>query len=98
MERNPRREKVVFIHSAGSVTEAMVIRGLLESAGITSPGSETTDPLPMNEPREGIRAADVLVRESQAADARRIIAEFLKANESLETEEPGDSTENPPSP
>ena len=98
MERKPQREKVLWIHSAGSATEAMVIRGLLESAGIASPGSDTTDPFPMNEPREGARAADVLVRESQAAKARRIIAEYLRGSESLDSEDSNNPSDDPPSP
>src|SRR5579864_2088436 len=91
MDRNPQREKAVVIHSAGSATEAMVIRGLLESAGISSPGSESTDPFPMNEPREGDHVVDILVRESQSVEARRIIADYLKSNEGIEVEESEDS-------
>lgn len=93
MSRKPSREKVVLIHSAASATEAMVIRGLLESVGIASPGSGSTDPFPMDKLHEGIHAADVMVRESQAVNARRIIAEYLKSNEDLEVEESEDSSE-----
>lgn len=92
MSRKPSQEKVTLIHSAGSATEAMVIRGLLESVGIASPGSDSTDPFPMDKPHEGIHAADVMVRESQAAEARRIIAEYLKSNEDLEIDESEDSS------
>lgn len=91
MSSDLRKEKIVLIHSAGSATEALVIRGLLESAGIASPGSGSTDPFPMDEPREGIHATDVVVRESQAEEARRIIAEYLKSNESVEMEAPDGS-------
>ncbi|MHB8753616.1 MAG: putative signal transducing protein [Candidatus Acidiferrales bacterium] len=86
------QEKTVVIHSAGSATEAMVIRGLLESAGISAPGSSsTTDPFPMGDPVEGSHGSDVIVLESQADEARRIIAEYLKSNEGIEIENP----ENP---
>ena len=44
------KEKVVVAHVAGNAEEAMVIRGLLASNGIYSPGSESTDPFPLNEP------------------------------------------------
>ncbi len=33
----PTPEKVIVVHEAGSWTEAVVLRGLLESAGIESP-------------------------------------------------------------
>ncbi|HKV28125.1 MAG TPA: hypothetical protein VJN90_07620 [Candidatus Acidoferrales bacterium] len=85
------QEKTVVIHSAGSAMEAMVIRGLLESAGISSPGSSTTDPFPMGEPGDDYHGSDVIVLESQAAEARRIIAEYLKSNEGIELETPEDS-------
>jgi len=74
------------IHTAGSATEAMVIRGLLESAGIESPGSTTTDPFPMSESGDGFRDSDVIVLESQADEARRVIAEYLQSNEGIEIE------------
>jgi hypothetical protein len=93
VSRKPSQEKVVLIHSAGSAIEAMVIRGLLESAGIASSGSSSTDPFPMDEPHEGIHTADVMARESQAAEARRIIAEYLKNNEGLEIDESENSSE-----
>jgi GrpB-like predicted nucleotidyltransferase (UPF0157 family) len=96
MGRHPRGERVVVIHSAGSATEAMVIRGLLGSAGINSPGLDSTDPFPINEPREGDHAVDVVVRESQAAEARRIIADYLKSNEGIEVEDSEDSSQEKP--
>ncbi len=74
------REKVVVAHVAGNSEEAMVIRGLLASAGIDSPGSSSTDPFPMSEPLDASHGVDVLVLESQADEARRLIAEYLKDN------------------
>jgi hypothetical protein len=94
MAGDPHRDKAVVVHTAGSATEAMVIRGLLESAGISSPGSSTTDPFPMDEPREGVRGTDVLVLQSQANEARRIIAEYIKSNEGIEVEDPEDRSAN----
>jgi len=74
------REHVVVAHTAYTVSEAMVIRGLLESKGIHSSGSVTADPFPLNEPPEGTHGTEILVPESQAAEARRVIAEYVKGN------------------
>ncbi|HEV2489048.1 MAG TPA: hypothetical protein VGT03_04505 [Candidatus Acidoferrales bacterium] len=93
MDRNPRAEKAVLIHLASSTAEAMVIRGLLESSGIASPGSVTTEQFPVNELREGDHAVEVVVRESQVVEARRIIADYLRTNEEIEAED--SSHENP---
>jgi hypothetical protein len=73
-------ERVVVAHTAGTAAEAMVIRGLLESAGIRSPGSVSTDPFPLREPPEGTHGVEIFVLESQADHARRIIEEYLKGN------------------
>lgn len=80
------KEKTVVIHTAGSATEAMVIRGLLQSAGIESPGSATTDPFPMAESGDAFHGSDVIVLESQADQARRVIADYLQSNEGIEVE------------
>lgn len=73
-------ERVVVAHTAGTAAEAMVIRGLLESAGIRSPGSVSTDPFPLREPPEGTHGVEIFVLESEAERARRIIEEYLKSN------------------
>jgi hypothetical protein len=70
-------EDVIVVHRAGSATEAVVIRSLLESAGIASPGSATPDMFPMREPPKGFNDTDIRVLDSQAEDARRIIAEYV---------------------
>ncbi len=77
MTEETTRERVVVIHQAGSWTEALVIRGLLRSYGIESPASTSTDPFPMREPPKGTHGVEILVLESQADEARRIIAEYL---------------------
>jgi hypothetical protein len=74
------RERVVVAHTAGTVTEAMVIRGLLESAGIDSSIPASTYPLSLDERRVGMYGTDICVLESQADEARRVIAEYLKGN------------------
>src|ERR1700743_1408901 len=43
-------EHVVVAHTAHSAAEALVIRGLLESAGIDSPAPGPAEPFPLNEP------------------------------------------------
>jgi hypothetical protein len=84
-------EKVVIAHVAENATEALVIRGLLQSAGIQSPGSVSTVPIPENP--EGPHNVEIFVLESQADEARKIIAEYQSANNvSLEdSDEPADS-------
>jgi len=74
------RERVVIAHTVGTFAEAMVIRGLLQSRGIYSPGSASTDPFPLRQPPEGTHGVEIYVLESQANDARRIIAEYLQGN------------------
>ena len=81
------REKVVVAHVAGNAEEAMVIRGLLASAGIDSPGSASMDPFPVSEPLDGSHGVDVLVLESQADEAKRIIAEYVKDNATVDEAE-----------
>jgi Putative prokaryotic signal transducing protein len=80
MTNDPHRDRVVVVHTAGTATEAVVIRGLLESSGISSPGSVSSDPFPMREAPEGLHGPEILVLESHAAEARRIIAEYKKGN------------------
>jgi len=83
-----------LVHQAGSSTEAVVIRGLLESAGLASPGSAGSDPFPMREPPEGFRDTDIVVLESKAEEARKIIADYLSSNDSIQIE---DTSETPDS-
>lgn len=97
MDSGHNKEKIVVIHAAGSATEAMVIRGLLQSAGIESPGSGTSDPFPMAESGDAFRDSDVIVLESQADEARKVIAEYLRSNEGIEIENPDESSGEEPS-
>ncbi len=71
-----------------------MIRGLLESAGLASPGSAGSDPFPMREPPEGFRDTDIVVLESKAEEARKIIADYLSSNDSIQIE---DTSETPDS-
>ncbi len=90
-DREPLEETVV-VHRADSWVEAVVIRGLLESAGIDSPSLTHTDPYPFSNPPADFPGAEILVRESQAEDARHIIAEYMSSVEE-EPEEDGEEAE-----
>jgi hypothetical protein len=86
-------ERVVIAHMAENATEALVIRGLLESAGIQSPGSVSTDPFPIPENPEGPHNVEIFVLESQVDEARKIIAEYQSAN-NVSLEESDDPAES----
>ena len=95
MNPEPKSERIVVIHYAGSWTEALVLRSLLESAGITSPASTTTDPFPLSEPPKGIHGLEIQVLESQAEEARGILAEYLAQTQSNIEEENADAPSVP---
>ncbi len=78
MSESSEKERVVVVHTAGTTTEAMVIRGLLESEGISSPGSVSHDPFPLRETPEGTHGVEVYALESRAGEAKKIIAEHLR--------------------
>ena len=82
-----RNEPTVVVHQAGTATEAMIIRGLLENAGITSPPSTTTDPFPLNQPPAGTHGVEIMVLESQAEEAWRVISEYLQSGQGIESDE-----------
>lgn len=88
---NPN-EKLVRVFDTEQESEAMVVRGLLESAGIecdlTSLDAQQ-DILP------GVGGTVILVREEDADQARRLIAEYRQAPEDDETAEI-EFTEEPP--
>jgi hypothetical protein len=72
-------EELVKVFDSDQESEVMVVRGLLESAGIdcmTSNLDAPQDILP------GVGGVVVLVRAEQAEEARSIIAENLAAGES----------------
>ena len=86
MSEDHVNEELVVAHVAESVTEAMVIRGLLQSAGIDSPGSVSSDPFPIPENPEGPHGTEILVLESQVEAARKVIEEYTKSDVILEEE------------
>jgi hypothetical protein len=89
MSERHDRERVVIAYTAGTAAEAMVIRGLLESAGIHSPAPGSADPFPLREAPKGTHGNEICVCESQAEVARRIIEAYQKGAESAD-----DSSEN----
>src|SRR5271155_3944278 len=89
------RDSVVIVHRATTSTEAMVIRGLLESAGLKVPEVSPGEPFPMHTMPGGMAEGDILVLASQAEDARRIIADYMSSEEGVEIES---SDEEPPPP
>lgn len=87
-------DRVVVAHTAESSTEAMVIRSLLESAGIETADSQSTDPFPIPENPEEPHNLEIRVLESQADEARKVIAEYLAGNTAVtdDNEDSDDST------
>ncbi|MGH9774608.1 MAG: hypothetical protein ACRD50_06635 [Candidatus Acidiferrales bacterium] len=81
MREKTQYDRTILVHTAGTVSEAMVIRALLESNGIAAPGSISADPFPLRDVPQGSHGVEIIVLESQSDLARRIIAEFLTANE-----------------
>ena len=74
-------------------SEAMVVRGLLESAGIEAllTGMEAPqDVLP------GVGGITVRVRADQAAEARRLIEEYRTADQSVDLEDVSESADEEP--
>lgn len=87
-------DSLVIVHRATTSTEAMVIRGLLESAGLKVSDFSPGQPFPMHTPPAGMTDGDIAVLSSQAEDAKRIIADYLSSEEGLEIESTDD--EHPP--
>ncbi len=80
MNEKPQNERTVAVYTAGSGSEAMVVRGLLESSGIRLPGPISPDPFPLvdaNMSRGAAHGVEVYTYESDANDARRIINGYL---------------------
>ena len=69
-------EKLVKVFDADRESEALVVKGLLESSGID------TDMTSLSAPQDtfpGVGGTIILVREQDAEAARRIIAEFRQS-------------------
>lgn len=80
---NPN-EKLVRVFDTEQESEAMVVRGLLESAGIDC------DITALDAPQDilpGVGGTVILVREEDAGPARNLIEEYRQAPDELETAE-----------
>jgi Putative prokaryotic signal transducing protein len=83
-ERPNPNEKLVRVFDTEQESEAMVVRGLLESAGIDC------DVTSLDAPQDilpGVGGTIILVREEDATEARRVIEEYRQAPDELETAE-----------
>ena len=73
----PTDESLVSVHTARSWTEAMVVRGLLESAGIPASELGMGSPSPMPDLAHILYGIDIYTLKSQADRARQLIAEYF---------------------
>ena len=80
---NPN-EKLVRVFDTEQESEALVVRGLLESAGIDS---DLTSLNAQQDILPGVGGTIILVREEDAAEARRLIEEYRRAPGDDETAE-----------
>src|ERR1700736_10995 len=80
---NPN-EKLIRVFDTEQESEAMVVRGLLESAGIDS---DLTSLDAQQDILPGVGGTVILVREEDAAKARRLIEEYRQTPDELETAE-----------
>src|SRR3984957_792918 len=83
-ERPNPDEKLVRVFDTEQESEAMVVRGLLESAGIDS---DLTSLDAQQDILPGVGGTVILVREEDAAEARRLIEEYRQTPDELETAE-----------
>src|SRR6202795_3889816 len=91
-QRPSPNEKLVRVFDTEQESEALVVRGLLESAGIDC------DVTSLDAPQDilpGVGGTVILVREEDAAEARRMIEEYRQTPEEIETAEIGLNEEPP---
>jgi hypothetical protein len=80
---NPN-EKLVRVFDTEQESEAMIVHGLLESGGIDS---DLTSLDAQQDILPGVGGTVILVREEDAAEARRMIEEYRQTPDELETAE-----------
>lgn len=80
---NPN-EKLVRVFDTEQESEAMIVHGLLESAGIDS---DLTSLDAQQDILPGVGGTVILVREEDAAQARKMIEEYRQTPDELETAE-----------
>ena len=82
-----KKEQLVKVFEAPTITEAAVVRSLLDSAGIFSPDFESAEPFVLHDPPQGWHDSEVWVPESQAAEARKLINDARTNGASSDTTE-----------
>jgi hypothetical protein len=83
-QRPDPNEKLVKVFDSEQESEALVVKGLLDSAGIESDlksGSFVQDAFP------GLGGMVILVREDDAQKARSLIAESLRSGAAIDADE-----------
>ena len=78
-EANPR-EELITVFDTTNESEAMIVRGLLESSGIES---LITSPEAPQDILPGVGNTVIMVRAEQAAEAEEIIAAYRENGEAL---------------
>src|SRR5213082_3172066 len=91
---NPN-ERLVRVFDTEQESEAMVVHGLLESAGIDS---DVTSLDAQQDILPGVGGTVILVREEDAEEARRVIEEYRRAPTSVEDDETAEFNVNEDSP
>jgi hypothetical protein len=88
-------EKLVKVFDSELESEAMIVKGLLESAGIDS---DLTSAAMIQDMFPGLGGMIILVREQDAATARRLIEEYRQSNPPTDDDETAeiDVIEEPP--
>src|SRR6266516_8198228 len=77
-------EKLVRVFDTEQESEALIVRGLLESSGIDS---DITSLDAQQDILPGVGGTIILVREEDAQEARRVIEEYRSAPTSVEDDE-----------
>jgi hypothetical protein len=91
-QRPDPNEKLVRVFDTEQESEAMVVRGLLDSAGIDN---DLTSLDAQQDILPGVGGTVILVREEDADKARQMIEEYRQTPDELETAEIA-LTEDPP--
>ena len=88
-------EKLVKVFDSELESEAMIVKGLLESAGIDS---DLTSAAMIQDMFPGLGGMIILVREQDADPARRLIEEYRQSNPPTDDDETAeiDVIEDPP--
>jgi hypothetical protein len=95
-EGQPRpdpNEKLVKVFGSEQETEAMVVKGLLDSAGIDS---DLTSASLLQDAFPGLGGMLILVREEDAEAAQRLIADYRRSPEDDDETAEIDIIEEPP--